>query len=151
MTQSPSILGIGLCTIAGAIIPLLGEAAVAASSLEVFGRWVQAGGTVGMVGVLLWIRNEEKARREKDEVRRDNYDKEQWIRYDRLAAASQGAFDRLAAISEKFSLRAGGVEKELQQLTVEVRILHESLPEDAIRRVIQCAEVNVNKRDGIGV
>lgn len=135
MNQSPSILAAGIFTVFGAIIPLVGEAATATTSLDLFGRWVQAGGTVGMVGVLLWIRNEEKTRREREDDRRRAEEEAQLARFDRLMATNQSAFERLAEISEKFSLKVGTLEASLRSLAVEVRLLGIDKPDHA-RRVL---------------
>lgn len=143
MNQTQSILAAGVFTIAGAILPLLAEAAVAGtSSLDLFGRWVQAGGTVGMVGVLLWIRAEEKARREKEEARREAEERAQQERFDKLLANTFTVFERQAAISERFALRASGLEEEMHQLAVEVRLLSVGDP-DRARRVMEKKAANV--------
>lgn len=145
MNQTQSILAAGMFTIAGAILPLLADASAAVagtSSLDLFGRWVQAGGTVGMVGVLLWIRAEEKTRREREEARRETEERAQQERFDKLLASTFQVFERQATISERFSLRAAGLEEEMHQLAVEVRLLSVNDP-DRARRVLEKKAPNV--------
>lgn len=121
MTNSPTVFGLGVCAVLGSVIPFLADTAATVGGLDLFSKWVQAGGTVGMVGVLLWIRSEEKARREKEEARREAQDSEQWQRYDKLVASNREAFDKLAGISERFSVRMGAVESAIRALAIEVR------------------------------
>lgn len=119
------LLGAGGLVAADVVSP----AAPPISSIELFARWMQAGGTLGVVGVLLWVRSEEKTRREKDELRRDAQDsekvkreKEQQDRYDKVLERNQVIHDRLAVLAQDMALRLNGLESAMRHLRVETRL-----------------------------